>query len=122
MRTQFLLLLLAAVLALAAVPAAVAIPPPEPDFATLIRDINAIGDPGINPQPFLASAMAAERAFMRGNCNAALGALGALENKLDARGAAPPDPEAFRAIRDDIAQIRAALIPPPDPEVPPGPC
>ncbi|HAL25775.1 MAG TPA: hypothetical protein DCP25_03435 [Chloroflexi bacterium] len=117
-----LLLLACAVSALAVAPAAIASPQPHL-FEQLIRDINqlAIGDPGLNPRPFLASAEASARANERGNDCAALGALGALENKLDAQLGGIGDP-GIRPAMDDIAQIRAALVPPPDGDLPPGPC
>ena len=115
-----LLLLACAVSALAVAPAANAGPQPHL-FDQLIRDIGAlaIGDPGLNPQPFLASAEASARAAARGNDCAALGALGALSNKLDAQVGGIGDP-GIRPVMNDIADIRAALQPPP--EVPPGPC
>jgi hypothetical protein len=115
-----LLLLACAVSALAIAPAATAGAEPHL-YDNLIRDINqlSIGDPGLNPQPFLASAEASARANERGNTCAALGSLGALENKLDAR---VPPPDNDRAIRNDIAQIRAGLQAPPEPDFPPGPC
>jgi hypothetical protein len=113
------LLLLACAFAALAAPAATAGPSPHM-YDPLIRDLNALGIDNPNIRPFLASAEASEAAFLRGNCSAALGALGALDNKLDAQvGVDNPD---FRAIRNDIADISAALVPPPDPEVPPGPC
>jgi hypothetical protein len=104
-----LLLLACAVSALAVAPAAVAGPQPHL-FDDLIRDINqlGIGDPGLNPQPFLASAEASARAAARGNDCASQGALGALSNKLDAEGIDNPN------IRSDIAAIERAY--------PPGPC
>jgi hypothetical protein len=109
-----LLLLACAVSALAVAPAAIAGPAPHL-YEQLIRDIDrlAIGDPNINPRPFLASAEASAAANARGNDCAALGALGALENKLDARFGAVGDPN-IRTIRDDIANIEN--------ELPPGPC
>jgi hypothetical protein len=108
------LVLVCAVSALAVAPAAIAGPVPHL-YEQLIRDINqlAIGDPGINPQPFLASAEASAAANERGNDCAALGALGALENKLDAQFGAIGDP-GIRIVRDDIANIEN--------ELPPGPC
>ncbi|MEP6977501.1 MAG: hypothetical protein ABI948_05555 [Thermoleophilia bacterium] len=116
------LLLLACAFAALAVPTASAGPQPHL-YDQLIRDLNelSIGDPGLNPQPFLASAEASARAFMRGNCNAALGALGALENKLDAHAGAIGDPN-LRTLMGDIAGVRAGLQAPPEPDVPPGPC
>jgi hypothetical protein len=104
-----LLLLACAFVALAVVPAATAGPQPHL-FVALIDDINRLGidDPNANPQPFLASAEASARAAARGNDCATLGALGALENKLDAQGIDNPN------IHSDIAAIER--------EVPPGPC
>jgi hypothetical protein len=106
--TRFLLLA-CAVSALAVAPAATAGAEPHL-FDALIRDIDqlAIGDPGINPQPLLASAEAAARANERGNDCAARGALGALANKLEAQGIDNPN------IRGDLAELDRAY--------PPGPC
>ncbi len=108
-----LLSLACAVSALALAPAAIAGPAPHL-YEQLIRDIDqlAIGDPNLNPQPLLASAEASAEANARGDDCAALGALGALENKLDAQFAVG-DPN-IRTIRDDIANIES--------ELPPGPC
>lgn len=104
-----LLVLACAVSALAVAPAANAGPQPHL-FDQLIRDIGdlTIGDPGLNPQPFLASAEASARAAARGNDCASQGALGALANKLEAQGIDNPN------IRSDIADIER--------EYPPGPC
>lgn len=98
---RFLLVLVAAALV---APAATAGPSPHM-YDTLVRDIAAIDDP--NTRPLLASAEASQAAFLRGDVCAAFGALGALENKLDARGVDNPD---YRTVRSDVAEIRAAFI------------
>lgn len=86
----------------------------NPDYRTLINDINqiAVDNPDYNPQPLLATAMASQRAFLRGATCAALGALGALENQLLARFVDNPDfvdDPTIRSVMGDIAGIRAVL-------------
>lgn len=91
----------------------------NPDYRTLKSDILAIT--GVNTRPLLASAEASEQAFMRGNTCAALGALGALENKVIDNPNIVDDPN-IRLVLADIAGIRAVLTSPPDGDLPPGPC
>jgi hypothetical protein len=78
-------------------------------FRSLFFDIMNIE--GTNLRPLLASAEASEAAFMRGDFCASAGALGALENKLEARVG---DDENARLVLGDITAIRNLY--------PPGPC
>ena len=91
----------------------------NPDFRTLKNDIAAIE--GVNTRSLLASAEASEDAFARGNRCAALGALGALENKLIDNPNIVDDPN-IRVVQADIAAIRVILTSPDTPGLPPGPC
>ncbi|MDQ5821427.1 MAG: hypothetical protein M3540_08310 [Actinomycetota bacterium] len=94
-------------------PTALAGPSPHM-YEGLIRNIQGIDNPNI--QPLLASAEASQAAFLRGNFCAAFGSLGALEKKIDDPNIID-DPNARLALAD-IAAIQDAFIE--DPNIKPS--